>query len=159
VGGGGAIQGAPLQGVDQDGTALLFNPQAGNLRTRTVILDPNTGRLRDKDTGVQICAYYADAETTSDPAKIAFCQNGNTGPNMAYDYLTCQIVSGSLSCTAPQAACPTDDNGFPIGCTTVSGQVNNQFYYKTQAGAGTYLYISSGSPSGYTPVNIIAQES
>ncbi|EXM16052.1 hypothetical protein RAB80_009691 [Fusarium oxysporum f. sp. vasinfectum] len=158
VGGGGAIQGAPLQGTDQDGSVLLFNPQTGTSRTRTIILDPDTGRLRDKDTGVQICAYYGSANTISDPAYFAFCQNGNTGRNLAYDYMTCQIVSGKLSCTAPQAACPTDDDGIPLGCTTVDGQVNNEFYYKTQTGAGTYLFISSGSPNGYTPVDVIAQE-
>ncbi|KAK2692275.1 hypothetical protein QWA68_008144 [Fusarium oxysporum] len=158
VGGGGAIQGAPLQGTDQDGSVLLFNPQTGTSRTRTIILDPDTGRLRDKDTGVQICAYYGSANTISDPAYFAFCQNGNTGRNLAYDYMACQIVSGKLSCTAPQAACPTDDDGIPLGCTTVDGQVNNEFYYKTQTGAGTYLFISSGSPNGYTPVDVIAQE-
>ncbi|RKK99396.1 hypothetical protein BFJ68_g13272 [Fusarium oxysporum] len=127
-------------------------------RTRTIILDPDTGRLRDKDTGIQICAYYGSANTIFDPANFAFCQNGNTGPNTSFDYMTCQIVSGKLSCTAPQAACPTDDDGVSLGCTTVDGQLNNEFYYKTQPGLGTYLYISSGSPNGYTPVNVIAQE-
>lgn len=158
VGGGGAIQGVPLTGIDQDGSILLFNPQTGTSRTRTIILDPDTGRLRDKDTGIQICAYYGSANTIFDPANFAFCQNGNTGPNTAFDYMTCQIVSGKLSCTAPQAACPTDDDGVSLGCTTVDGQLNNEFYYKTQPGLGTYLYISSGSPNGYTPVNVIAQE-
>ncbi|KAG5764168.1 hypothetical protein H9Q69_010373 [Fusarium xylarioides] len=158
VGGGGAVQGASLKGVDGDGTILLFNPQIGNARIRTIILDPDTGRLWDKDTGVQICAYYGSANTITDPAYFAFCQNGNTGPNTAYDYMTCQIVSGKLSCTAPQGACPTDDDGNSLGCTTVDGQGNNQFYYKYQAGYGDYLFISSGSPSGYTPVDIIAQE-
>ncbi|QKD60789.2 uncharacterized protein FOBCDRAFT_207508 [Fusarium oxysporum Fo47] len=105
-----------------------------------------------------ICAYYGSANTIFDPANFAFCQNGNTGPNTAFDYMTCQIVSGKLSCTAPQAACPTDDDGVSLGCTTVDGQLNNEFYYKTQPGLGTYLYISSGSPNGYTPVNVIAQE-
>ncbi|KAF4436702.1 hypothetical protein FACUT_6297 [Fusarium acutatum] len=159
VGGGAAIQGAPLKGTDQDGSILLFNPQVGNSRTRTIILDPGTGRLRDKDTGVQLCAYYGSANSPDDPANIAFCQNGNTGLNTPYEYMTCQIASGKLSCTAPKGKCPTDEDGNFLGCTTesFSGE-NNQFYYKTQAGAGDYLFISSGSPAGYTAVDIIAQE-
>ncbi|KAF5607594.1 hypothetical protein FPANT_847 [Fusarium pseudoanthophilum] len=159
VGGGGAIQGAPLKGTDQDGSILLFNPQAGTSRTRTIILDPNTGRLRDKDTGILLCAYYGSANSPGDPANIAFCQNGNTGLNKAYEYMTCQIASGRLTCTAPKGQCPTDDDGNFLGCTTesFSGE-NNQFYYKAQPGAGDYFFISSGSPAGYTAVDIIAQE-
>ncbi|KAF5605705.1 hypothetical protein FPCIR_397 [Fusarium pseudocircinatum] len=159
VGGGGAIQGAPLKGIDQDGSILLFNPLVGNSRTRTIILDPDTGRLRDKDTGILLCAYYGSANSPDDPANIAFCQNGNTGLNTPYEYMTCQIVSGKLTCTAPKGQCPTDDDGNFLGCTTesFSGE-NNQFYYKAQPGAGDYLFISSGTPAGYTAVDIIAQE-
>ncbi|PNP74565.1 hypothetical protein FNYG_12188 [Fusarium nygamai] len=159
VGGGGAIQGAPLKGTDQDGSILLFIPQVGNSRTRTIILDPDTGRLRDKDTGILLCAYYGSANSPEDPANIALCQNGNTGLNMPYEYMTCQIASGKLTCTAPKGQCPTDDDGNFLGCTTesFSGE-NNQFYYKAQPGAGDYLFISSGSPAGYTAVDIIAQE-
>ncbi|RBQ66162.1 hypothetical protein FVER14953_08831 [Fusarium verticillioides] len=159
VGGGGAIQGAPLKGTGQDGSILLFNPQVGNSRTRTIILDPNTGRLRDKDTGILLCAYYGSANSPDDPANIAFCQNGNTGINTAYEYMTCRIFGGKLSCTAPKGQCPTDDDGNFLGCTTesFSGE-NNQFYYKAQPGAGDYLFISSGSLVGYTAVDIIAQE-
>ncbi|KAI7763887.1 hypothetical protein LZL87_006269 [Fusarium oxysporum] len=159
VGGGGAVQGSPLKGIDQDGSILLFNPQTGNSRTRTLILDPDTGRLRDKDTGILVCAYYGSANSPDDPANFAYCQNGNTGLNKLYEYMTCQIVSGKLSCTAPKGACPTDDDGNFQGCTTesFSGE-NNQFYYRNQAGAGDYLYISSGSPAGYTAIDVIAQE-
>ncbi|RGP80585.1 hypothetical protein FLONG3_1324 [Fusarium longipes] len=160
VGGGGSINGAPLKGVDQDGSTMLFNPEAGTSRPRTFILDPTTGRLKDKDTGIFVCAYYGDASSPSDPANIAFCQSHNTGPNTAYDYLTCQIASGKLVCTAPKASCPVDDDGLPLGCSTApTSDLNNQFYYRYQQGAGDYLFISSGNPGGYTSVDIIAQES
>ncbi|RSM17221.1 hypothetical protein CDV31_003936 [Fusarium ambrosium] len=159
VGGGGSVQGQPLKGVDQDGSIFLFNPQSGGSVARTFILDPDTGRLRDKNTGIHVCAYYGSTNTPSDPANIGYCQTGNTGPDSYYDYLTCQVVSGKLTCTAPKAACPTDDDGFQ-SCTTQAGSdVNNQFYYKFTPGNGDYLYISSGSPAGYTSIDALAQES
>ncbi|CAG2009636.1 unnamed protein product [Fusarium graminearum] len=158
VGGGGSVNGDPIKGIDQQGTIMLFNPERGTQRIRTFILDPQTGRLRDRDTGVSVCAYYDFAESPSDPVHFGFCQNGNTGPGMYYDYLTCEIVNGKLACTAPKASCSGD--GFEdISCVSdpTSG-LNNQFYYKYDAGNGDYLYISSGSPSSYTPVDIIVQE-
>lgn len=159
VGGGGSVQGQPLKGVDQDGSIFLFKPQFGNPVARTFILDPDTGRLRDENTGTLVCAYYGYTNTPSDPANVGYCQTGNTGPNMYYDYLTCQVVSGKLTCTAPKAACPTDDDGNQ-SCTTQAGSdVNNQFYYKFTPGAGDYLYISSGSPAGYISIDVLAQES
>ncbi|RGP69696.1 hypothetical protein FSPOR_4508 [Fusarium sporotrichioides] len=159
VGRGGSVNGAPLQGVDQDGSILLFNPESGNARTRTFILDPDTGRLRDKDTGTTVCAYYGFADSPSAPANIGYCQNGNTGPNRYYDYLTCEIVGGNLACTAPKASCPEDEDGNQTCVTDSTGGVNNQFYYKYQSGSGYYLYISSGNPGGYTSVDILAQSS
>ncbi|RTE81864.1 hypothetical protein BHE90_003589 [Fusarium euwallaceae] len=159
VGGGGSVQGQPLKGVDQDGSIFLFNPQSGGSVARTFILNPDTGRLRDKNTGIHVCAYYGSTNTPSDPANIGYCQTGNTGPDSYYDYLTCQVVSGKLTCTAPKAACPTDDDGFQ-SCTTQAGSdVNNQFYYTFTPGNGDYLYISSGSPAGYTSIDALAQES
>ncbi|WXC44363.1 hypothetical protein QX201_004098 [Fusarium graminearum] len=158
VGGGGSVNGDPIKGIDQQGTIMLFNPERGTQRIRTFILDPQTGRLRDRDTGVSVCAYYDFAESPSDPVHFGFCQNGNTGPGMYYDYLTCEIVNGKLACTAPKASCSGD--GFEdISCVSdpTSG-LNNQFYYKYDARNGDYLYISSGSPSSYTPVDIIVQE-
>ncbi|XEV01307.1 hypothetical protein FSHL1_006594 [Fusarium sambucinum] len=158
VANGGSVNGAPLQGVDQDGSVMLFNPQRGTLRTRTLTLDPNTGRLRDKDTGNSVCAYYGSANSPSDPAYFGYCQNGNTGPNRDFDYLTCEIGNGKLSCTAPKASCPTDDDGNFLGCTTdPGGEVNNQFYYKYDTGNGYYLYISSGNPTGFTPIDLNVQ--
>lgn len=161
VGGGGSVQGQPLKGVDQEGSVFLFNPntQFGNIVTRTFILDPHTGRLRDKNTGTLVCAYYGSSDTPSDPAYIGYCQTGNTGPNRYYDYLTCQVVSGKLACTAPKAACPTDDEDFQVCATQPGSDVNNQFYYRFSAGNGYYLHISSGSPAGYTPIDVLAEES
>ncbi|KAF4332217.1 hypothetical protein FBEOM_13978 [Fusarium beomiforme] len=159
VGGGGSVQGQPLKGIDQDGSILIFNPQAGGLVTRTFVLDLDTGRLRDKTTGSFVCAYYGFANTPSDPANVAYCQTGNTGPNMYYEYLTCEIVDENLVCTAPKAACPEDEDGNQTCTTQSGGGVNNQFYYKFSTGAGDYLYISSGNPTGYTSTDLVAQES
>ncbi|EKJ79071.1 hypothetical protein FPSE_00672 [Fusarium pseudograminearum CS3096] len=158
VGGGGSVNGSPIKGIDQDGSIMLFNPERGSPRIRTFILDPDTGRLRDKDTGVYVCAYYGLAESPSDPAYFGFCQNGNTGPGMVYDYLTCEIVNGKLACTTPKASCSGDGDEDITCVSDPSSGLNNQFYYKYDAGNGDYLYISSGSPSSYTPVDIVAQD-
>ncbi|KAM0297058.1 hypothetical protein ACHAPM_009927 [Fusarium culmorum] len=158
VGGGGSVNGSPIKGVDGDGSIMLFNPERGNSRIRTFILSPDTGRLRDKDTRVSVCAYYGFAESPSDPAYFGFCQNGNTGPGMVYDYLTCEIANGKLACTAPKASCSGDGDEDITCVSDPSSGVNNQFYYKYDAGNGDYLYISSGSPSSYTPVDIVAQD-
>ncbi|QPC78048.1 hypothetical protein HYE68_008800 [Fusarium pseudograminearum] len=158
VGGGGSVNGSPIKAIDQDGSIMLFNPERGSPRIRTFILDPDTGRLRDKDTGVSVCAYYGLAESPSDPAYFGFCQNGNTGPGMVYDYLTCGIVTGKLACTAPKASCSGDGDEDITCVSDRSSGLNTQFYYKYDAGNGDYLYISSGSPSSYTPVDIVAQD-
>ncbi|KAH7002793.1 hypothetical protein EDB82DRAFT_453927 [Fusarium venenatum] len=155
TGDGGSVNGGPLQGVDQNGSVMLFCPEGGNLRTRTLTLDPKTGRLRDKYTGNSVCVYYGSANSPSDPAYFGYCQNGNTGPNTAFDYVTRDIFNGKLACTAPKASCPTDDDGNPLGCSTdPSSDVHNQFYYKYEARNGYYLYISSGSPSCFTPIDL-----
>jgi hypothetical protein len=153
------VNGALLQGVDQDGSLLIFNPTFANIRARTFILNPNTGRLSDKDTGVSVCAYYGYSTSPSRPAMVAFCQNGNTGLNSYYDYLTCQITSSKLACTAPRATCIDDDFGDTTCVTDLGADVNSQFYYQERSGTGgTYFFISSGSSNGYTPVDILAQE-
>jgi hypothetical protein len=137
---------------------MLFNPETGNTRARTFVLDPDTGRMRDRDTGIAVCAYYGDSNSPPVP-HIGYCQTGNTGPDMYYDYLTCEVASGNLLCTAPKTSCSEDENGFTTCSTETTTSVNNQFYYKHQNSAGDYLYISSGQPVGYTSVDIIAQES
>ncbi|KAF5653366.1 hypothetical protein FHETE_11404, partial [Fusarium heterosporum] len=97
VGGGGSVNGSPLQGISQDGSLLVFDPQFQGPQTRSFILDPDSGRLRDKDTGTLACAYYGFSDSPSVPPRFAFCQNGNTGPNRYYDYFTCEVNSGKLA--------------------------------------------------------------
>ncbi|KAG4267589.1 hypothetical protein FPRO04_12744 [Fusarium proliferatum] len=80
-----------------------------------------------------------------------------------YQYLNCQVMAGKLACTAPKSQCIMDGNGNVLGCLTVpdSGlpsDVNSQFYYQYMSGSGDYLYVSTGSPSGYKSTDLIAQE-
>ncbi|KAH7259348.1 uncharacterized protein BKA55DRAFT_639301 [Fusarium redolens] len=159
VGGSGSVNNAPIQGISQDGTLVLINPTVDGLAVRSYTLDTATGRLQDTASGNYLCAYYLNSPSTSSPAFVANCQTGTTGPNNYYDYLNCQIVSGTVSCTAPKAYCTTDDDTGLDNCVTVSGEgVNNQFYYQHRSSGGDYLFISTGSPSGYTPTSLMVQQ-
>jgi hypothetical protein len=159
LGGTGSINNAPIQGVNQDGTLVLINPNVDGLAVRSYTLDTATGRLQDTTSGNYLCAYYVFSPSTSSPALVANCQRGNTGLNNYYDYLKCQIVDGTVSCTAPRAYCTTDDDTGLDNCVTVSGEgENNQFYYQYRSSGGYYLFISSGSPNGYTPTSLKVEE-
>lgn len=157
VGGSGSVNNDPIEGINQEGSFVIINPVFQGLTVRSYVLDTSTGRLQDTASGNYLCAYYGYSSTTSAPPYAANCQTGTTGPNNYYDYLNCQIVDGTVSCTAPRAYCATDDFG-PDNCVTASGEgVNDQFYYQHRSSGGDYLFISTGSPNGYTPTSLKVQ--
>ncbi|KAJ4250127.1 hypothetical protein NW762_011937 [Fusarium torreyae] len=150
----GDIDGAVLEGVDQEGTLVLFDSDVPSAMTRNYILESDTGRLKDANSGNYLCAYYGDAPSIYEPATVANCQNGNTGPNKHYDYLNCKTVSGILSCTAPKAYCDIDDFDSQYCMTSPENGVNDQFFYRYSSSGGAYLFISSGTPNAYTTVDL-----
>jgi hypothetical protein len=159
LGGSGSINNAPIRGIDNDGTLVLINPIVDGFPVRSYRLDTATGRLQDTASGNYLCAYYPNSPSTSSPPLVANCQRVTTGPDNYYDYLKCQIVDGNVSCTAPRAYCTMDDNTGLDNCVTVSGEgENNQFYYQYRSIGGYYLFISSGSPNGYTPTTLKVEE-
>ncbi|KAF4943688.1 hypothetical protein FGADI_13238 [Fusarium gaditjirri] len=157
IGGSGSVNNSLIQCINQDGSTVIINSVIGSLTLRSYTLDTTTGRLQDTVSGNYPCAYYISAPSTDTPPQIANCQTGTTGPNNYYDYLNCQINNGTVSCTAPRAYCITDDDNVITTCVAVPGEgVNNQFYYQYRSGVGDYLFISTGSPSGYTPTSLKA---
>ncbi|KAF4436122.1 hypothetical protein FACUT_6694 [Fusarium acutatum] len=157
---GGNLNNAQPQGNIEMTSLLVFNPsnpQTGG--TRTFNIEPSTGRLQDANGGTYVCAYYGSSPSTSSPPPITYCNPTNTGTNKAYDYLTCEVVSGTLSCTAPQTICQEDED-IGLSCLTPQDDVYDQFFTERRAtGMGTtdFWYISTGSPSGLNPISITAQ--
>jgi hypothetical protein len=159
LGGSGSINNAPIQATNQDGSLVVINPNFDGITVRSYTLDTATGRLQDTASGNYLCAYYIESPFIFFPAAVANCQTGTTGPNNYYDYLKCQIVDGIISCTAPRAYCTTDSDTGLDNCITVSGEgENNEFYYRYSSSGGYYLYISTGSPNGYTPAIFKVQQ-
>ncbi|KIL87722.1 hypothetical protein FAVG1_09433 [Fusarium avenaceum] len=139
---GGPIDGANAQGTDQGGSGIVFNPTFSGAQPRSYTLEPTTGRLRDIKSDNYVCAFYGYTNAPSVPATIANCQTGNTGDNKLYNYLNCKIVNRQLSCTAALAG----------------NVVLDTFYYQHRASGGDFWFISSGSPNGYTAINVAVVE-
>ncbi|KAF4441107.1 hypothetical protein F53441_12136 [Fusarium austroafricanum] len=99
--GGGAVNGALLQGLDNEGSQVMFNPNypLNHFQPRTYILEPS-GRIKDKDAGYYLCGYY-DSTGVISPANIATCI-GTPGSDTQVEYMKCQILNGKPSCTVPQ---------------------------------------------------------
>ncbi|KAI7771738.1 hypothetical protein LZL87_006014 [Fusarium oxysporum] len=140
VGGGSAVNGALLEGLDSEGSATMFNPNypLNDYKPRTYIIEPSTGRVKDKDTG-----YYL-----------------HPGPDSATEYVNCRVVSGKLSCTVPQTVCTM---GFfnpisPPSCeTSTSNEVYDHLYY--QVFGDQYIYLGRDTADNtYAAVDLIAQE-
>jgi hypothetical protein len=88
---------------------------------------------------------------------IANCQSFNTGDDKPYNYLNCKIANSQLSCTAALTVCTIDEDTFETICTTPQGNVVlDMFYYQSRRSNGDYWFISSGSPNGYTSINVAA---
>ncbi|SCV47030.1 uncharacterized protein FFB14_09567 [Fusarium fujikuroi] len=158
---GGNLNNAQPQGNIEMTSVLVFNPalpQTGGIRTFNI--EPSTGRLQDANGGTYVCAYFGSSPNTSTPPTIAYCNPTNTGTNKAYDYLTCEVVRGKLSCTAPQTICQEDED-IGLSCLTPQDDVYDQFFTERRVtGMGTtdFWYISTGSPSGFNPISITAAQ-
>ncbi|KAH7183569.1 uncharacterized protein B0J16DRAFT_373997 [Fusarium flagelliforme] len=156
----GPIDGAAPQSDGGTGSSIVFNPNFNGAHATTYTIESDTGRLQDAETGRYICAYYGKSHTPSDPAAVANCfYDGYNGDDLLYNYLTCEIAGGLVSCTAPRGYCSSDENSREV-CTTASG-VYDQFYYKFNPGGGDLWYIGSASdnPAGYTAINVAATKS
>ncbi|KAF4946638.1 hypothetical protein FGADI_11026 [Fusarium gaditjirri] len=158
---GGNLNNAQPQGNIEMTSVLVFNPslpQSGGIRTFNI--EPSTSRLQDADGGTYVCAYYGSSPNTSTPPTIAYCHPTLTGTNKAYDYLTCEVVSGTLSCTAPQTICQEDED-IGLSCLTPQDDVYDQFFTERRStGQGTtdFWYIGTGSPGGLNPLSITAAQ-
>ncbi|KAF5700733.1 hypothetical protein FGLOB1_10613 [Fusarium globosum] len=158
---GGNLNNVQPQGNIEMTSVLVFNPsnpQTGGIRTFNI--EPSTGRLQDANGGTYVCAYFGSSPNTSTPPTIAYCNPTNTGTNKAYDYLTCEVVGGTLSCTAPQTICQEDED-IGLSCLTPQDDVYDQFSTERRVtGMGTtdFWYISTGSPSGFNPISITAAQ-
>lgn len=158
IGSGGAADGAALQGHDNpDAIALMFNPGPSNgFRPRTYILEPGTGRVKDRDNGRYLCGNYQWSNTV-DPAYTFAC-SGTPGPNQINDYLTCRIVRGKLLCTVPQTICYQEEIGLEVTCETSSSNEIFDHLYLTVVGEQYILIGRGGLGSAYVPIDLIAQE-
>ncbi|KAH7260895.1 uncharacterized protein BKA55DRAFT_559953 [Fusarium redolens] len=160
VGGGGAVNGAVLKSLDVEGSPIMFNPNypLNDYKPRTYIIEPSTGRVKDKDTGYYLCAYYQSSGVI-EPANIAVC-TGTPGPDQTSEYVNCRVVGGKLSCTVPQTVCTMDffdPFSLPTCETSSSNEVYDQLYYRVLG--DQYIFLGTGSPDNtYAAVDLIAQE-
>ena len=117
---GGSADGAALSAPDiMEADVVMFHPPASSgFRPRTYILEPETGRVKDRDNGRYLCGYYQWIGSVQ-PAYVYSC-TGTPGPNRPAEYLQCRIVRGKLSCTVPQAVCYQDESGIDVTCETSS---------------------------------------
>ncbi|KAF4986473.1 hypothetical protein FGRMN_10822 [Fusarium graminum] len=154
----GGEGGSPLEGYNIQGNNYFFNPEDGQPTVRSFTFDPATGRLRDIRAGGFACANYRRNSGFSDPANIGTCQPSIFGIAPSSAYLSCQLNSGDLTCTAPRRKCFTDPNNGGTTCEDdTTGAINNSFYYQHINNNADFLYISTNDPSGYTSVNLVTQ--
>lgn len=154
---GGPLDGSPAQQNGYPGASIVFNPTFSGAHASTYAIEPSNGRVRDTQTGVYLCAYYGWSPMSSDPPLVTNCYFPiYTGDDQQWNYLTCTVVFGLLSCTVPRGSCQEDDV-----CTTEAG-VNDQFYYRhSSSNDGDLWYIGSATdnPTGYTAINMAATKS
>ncbi|KAF5717675.1 hypothetical protein FMUND_5621 [Fusarium mundagurra] len=160
VSGGGAVDGALLQGLDEEGHLMMFNPNSTleDYKPRTFTIEPSTGRVKDKDGGYYICAYYQWTGHVA-PATIGGCTS-SPGPDARSNYIKCRVVDGKLSCTVPQTVCTRDifDRLHPLVCvTSTRDEVYDKFYYQTSGDQIVYL-SSLTTDSYFAAVDLIAQK-
>ncbi|CAG7561906.1 unnamed protein product [Fusarium equiseti] len=125
---GGNLNNQQPQSNMELASPLIFDPaspQTGGIRIFTI--EPTTGHLQDSKSGAYVCAYYGGSRDVSSPPLVRYCDVSQAGSNQAFDYLTCRVVGGALSCTLPRTTCECDDD--KTVCTTPAGNdVYSTFY-------------------------------
>ncbi|KAF5572173.1 hypothetical protein FPANT_13290, partial [Fusarium pseudoanthophilum] len=123
VAGSAPLTGDVLQADGYQGSYPEFNPSNNPLgppySPRTWVIEPGTNHIKDTASGNYLCAYYLFVQQNGGAASISTCDDSRTGPNSMYGYLSCQIVNGQLSCTAPKTVCTFDGD---YTCVTSPGQ-------------------------------------
>ncbi|KAF5026448.1 hypothetical protein F66182_1435 [Fusarium sp. NRRL 66182] len=157
--GGGSVDGATLQGNGQQGTIVFFNPNFGGLQDRSYTVESSTGRLRDDASGSYMCAFYGNTSSPDSPVILTNCFPSATGPNQLWNYITCEIENGKLSCAAPKGSCQTDNETFEDTCTTApEGEVHTQWLTQYRASGGNYIFLATNAPAGYTALEMAVRE-
>ncbi|KAJ4138728.1 hypothetical protein NW768_002596 [Fusarium equiseti] len=154
---GSPIDGATPQGNDEKGSTLTFTPDFYESRDRTYVIEPSTGRLQDTDTGTYVCVNHRATSTTSTPDLVANCgPDDQIGNDSFYDFMTCEVANGFLSCTAPRATCEFDiDLGDEV-CTSGPGVIDQFYYQRRPAGANVWFIGSADIDAGYTSIALAA---
>ncbi|RFN54477.1 hypothetical protein FIE12Z_1265 [Fusarium flagelliforme] len=157
VASGGTVNGLVLQGLESPGSTVMFNPTHPTrvYRPRKYIIEASTGRVKDQDTGIYLCAAYLWSNRV-EPAYVALCY-GTPGPDQQYNYLNCRTVDGKLSCTVPQAVCGLNALETEIVCKTSSSEVYDGLYHEVVN--NKILFIGKGNPgNSYAAVALTVQE-
>ncbi|KAF5539453.1 hypothetical protein FMEXI_8942 [Fusarium mexicanum] len=160
--GSAPLTGDILQADGYQGSYPMFNPSANPLdppySPRTWVIEPSTGHIKDTASGNYLCAYYLFVQQNGGAASISTCEDvRNPGPNSMYGYLSCQIVNGQLSCTAPKTVCTYDGD---YTCATSSGQENayNQIVAMSSETSDASIAIYETTPNNWTPMVLNVQE-
>ncbi|KAF5650045.1 hypothetical protein F52700_484 [Fusarium sp. NRRL 52700] len=160
--GSAPLTGAVLQADGYQASYPQFNPSNSPLdpphSPRTWVIEPSTGHIKDTATGNHLCAYYLFVQQNGGAASISTCNDdSNPGPNSMYGYLSCQVVNGQLSCTAPKTVCTF--NGY-YTCVTSPGQESayNQIVAMESETSDASIAIYETTPNDWTPMVLNVQE-
>ncbi|KAF5250776.1 hypothetical protein FANTH_4048 [Fusarium anthophilum] len=160
--GSAPLTGDILQADGYQGSYPMFNPSANPLdppySPRTWVIEPSTGHIKDTASGNYLCAYYLFVQQNGGAASISTCEDvRNPGPNSMYGYLSCQIVNGQLSCTAPKTVCTYDGD---YTCVTSPGQENayNHIVAMNSETSDASIAIYETTPNNWTPMVLNVQE-
>lgn len=144
---GGSLNGAQAYGIGQQGSWISFNPAIISGSTvRRFIID-SIGRLQDAETQAYVCANYYDSPNAASPPYVTFCMGGPVGGVQGQEYLTCEINSGNLACTAPRVFCSTNAND-ETTCPRQGGDPHDTFF----TGSQDLWRIGSGNPPNTSPI-------
>ncbi|KAF4467100.1 hypothetical protein FALBO_6036 [Fusarium albosuccineum] len=152
---GGSANGARLSGDCIPGGLLIFNPITTEVHPISFSVEEGTGHVLT-DTGY-VCAYYGDSPFPYNPARLAICLNGDTGPDKEFDYITCQGSESEITCTTPVGTCVDDFGDLDGPPTTICahpGGTLNRFFTMYSSNGEDYVYMASDSPSGYHEIGL-----
>ncbi|KAG9506495.1 hypothetical protein J7337_000027 [Fusarium musae] len=160
--GSAPLTGDVLQADGYQGSYPKFNPSFNPLNPpyspRTWVIEPGTDHIKDAASGNYLCAYYLFVQQNGGAASISTCNDDrNPGLNSMYGYLSCQIVNGQLSCTAPKTVCTFDGD---YTCVTSPGQESayNQIVALASETSDAFIAIYETTPNNWTPMVLDVQE-